>query len=86
MALLKGLEFLEAIGCNSITIECDSLELIQACIRQVEVWSLYTAILANCFPKISIMSDVSFVHCLRDANVVAHQLAKYAYRTKDILV
>jgi hypothetical protein len=86
VALLKVLEFLEAIGCNLITIISYSLELIQACTGQVEVWSPYTAILANCFLKISSMSDVSFVHCLRDANVVAHQLAKYAYRTKDILV
>jgi ribonuclease HI len=68
MALLKGLEFLKAIGCNSITIKSYSLELIQACTGQVEVWSPYTAILANCFLKISSMSDVSFVHCLRDGS------------------
>ena len=37
--LLKGLEFLEQLGVSSVTIEADSLELIQACNSEIEVWS-----------------------------------------------
>jgi ribonuclease HI len=48
-ALLKGLEFLEQIGCSSVYIELDSLELVQACTGEIEVWSPYTAILVECF-------------------------------------
>jgi hypothetical protein len=29
------------------------------------------------------MNGVAFQHCLREANVVAHQLAKYVYQTKE---
>jgi hypothetical protein len=43
MALLKGLEFLEqlgcSLGCSLVMVESDSLELIQACNGETEVWS-----------------------------------------------
>ena len=69
----------------SMIIESDSLELIQACNGVIEVWNPYTAILADCFSKASLMSNIGFQHCPRDANQVAHQLAKKAYETKDRL-
>jgi ribonuclease HI len=39
MALLRGLQFLEQIGFSSTYIESDSLELIQACNGDTEVFS-----------------------------------------------
>jgi ribonuclease HI len=48
-ALLKGLKFLDKIGCSSCIVESDSLELIQACIGEVEINGPYSAILADCF-------------------------------------
>ncbi|XP_071674396.1 uncharacterized protein [Lolium perenne] len=44
LALLKGLEFLEQLGVSSVNIESDSLELIQACKSEIEIWSPYTVI------------------------------------------
>jgi ribonuclease HI len=82
-ALLKGLEFLEQIGCFSAYIESDSLELIKACNGDIEIWSPYTAVLADCFQKASAMDLVFFQHCPRDANVVAHNLAKMAYESRN---
>jgi ribonuclease HI len=82
-ALLKGLEFLEQIGCSSAYIESDSLELIKACNGDIEIWSPYTAVLADCFQKASAMDLVFFQHCPRDANVVAHNLAKMAYDSRN---
>ena len=86
LALLKGLQFLESVGCSSVIIESDSLELIQVCNGEIAVWSPYSAILAECFSKASMMEDVSFQHCMRDANQVAHQLAKHVYQSKENLV
>ena len=49
MALVRGLQFLQRLGCSSPIIESDSLELIQACNRKIEVWSPHVAILAESF-------------------------------------
>lgn len=45
----KGLKFIETLGISKIIIESDSLELIQACNSVIEVWSRYSAVLADCF-------------------------------------
>ena len=82
LALLRGLEFLEKLGCQSVCIESDSLELIQACTGVIEIWSPYSAILAECFLKASTMNIASLQLCPRDANQVAHELAKHAYQMK----
>ena len=86
MALVRGLQFLQGLGCSSAIIESDSLELIQSCNRKIEVWSPHAAILAEGFMSASLMDEVSFVHCLREANQVAHQLAKQVYHTKENFV
>lgn len=82
MALLKGLDFLERLGCSNVVIESDSLELIQACNGTIEIWNPYSAIQAECFLKASNILTVSFQHCYREANQVTHQLAKFAYESK----
>jgi ribonuclease HI len=86
MALLRGLQFLEQIGCSSAYIESDSLELIQACNGDTEVFSPYTAVLADCFQIASTMDLVIFQHCHREANMVAHNLAKHGYENSTSLV
>jgi hypothetical protein len=82
MSLLRGQEFFEHIGCSLAYIESDFLELIQACNGDTEVLSSYTVVLADCFQIVSRMDLVIFQHCFRDANTVAHNLAKHAYETK----
>jgi hypothetical protein len=67
------------MGCASVIVESDSLELIQACNGTIEEWSPYSAIMVDCFNKASSIPGISFQHCPRDANKVAHNLAKYAY-------
>ena len=79
----RGLQFLQGLGVSSVLIESDSLELIQACNRKIEVWTPHAAILAESFMNASTINGVAFQHCLREANVVAHQLAKYVYQTKE---
>jgi hypothetical protein len=42
--------------------------------------------MAEYFLKASMMSDISFRHCPRDAKHVGHQLAKNSYISKELLV
>ena len=86
LALLRGLKFLQGLGIFSALIESDSLELIQACNRKIEVWTPNAAILAESFMTVSTMEEVDFQHCLREANEVAHQLAKFVYQTKESFI
>jgi ribonuclease HI len=46
-ALQKGLEFMEQLGIQSVVIKSNSLELIQACNAEVELWSPSAPILAH---------------------------------------
>jgi ATP phosphoribosyltransferase regulatory subunit HisZ len=82
-ALFDGLAFLERIGCRSCQVEADALEVIQACNRDVDINSPYSAILADCFQKASEMEEIAFPHCHREANQVAHELAKLAYSSRE---
>ena len=79
LALLNGLELAEQLGCTKVTLEPDSLELIQACKGELEIFSPYIAILADIFARARMVSEISFAHCPREANRVAHHLAKYAF-------
>jgi ribonuclease HI len=83
MAILKGLDFLENIGCDAAYIESDSTEVIEACSGTIDIMGPYSAILADCFQKASSMRMVKFIHCRREANMVAHHLAKRAYETRS---
>ena len=80
---MEGLNFLENYGCTNVIIESDNVESIQACNGIIEVWSPYAGIMAECFLKASMLGSVSFKHYLRDANKVAHELAKFAYEKKE---
>jgi ribonuclease HI len=85
LALLRGVEFLEQLERTNMCIESDSLELIQACNGEIEAWSPYSLIMTECFTKVSILRGISFQHCPREANEVAHQLARNAYTSKQHL-
>jgi ribonuclease HI len=49
IALLKGMELLEQIGCSRVVIESDSSQLADACNGTIEIWNPYSAILAEVF-------------------------------------
>lgn len=85
LALLEGLKFLENLGVTRVITESDSLEIIQACNAVIEVWSPFSAILAECFMKAHSLDSVEFIHCPREANQVAHQLAKFSYSSNSVL-
>ena len=41
----------EQIGCSPVIFETDSMELYQAFNGEIEIWSPYSAILADCFVR-----------------------------------
>ena len=73
------LDLIQGLGCKKIIVESDSLDVIQAYQGVIEIWSPYTAILADIFQESFRIGLVSFVHCPREANRAAHNLARNTY-------
>lgn len=86
MALRHGLNILEGIGCSPVIVESDSLELINACNGVIELWSPYTAILADCFQISQRIGNISFKHCPREANKTAHNLARLSFDCSSVFM
>jgi hypothetical protein len=82
--LRYGIELLETIGCTPVIMESDSLELVKVCNREVDLWPPYTAVLTDCFQIAQRIGRVSFIHCRREANKVAHNLARLSYSSDSI--
>jgi ribonuclease HI len=82
-AVQKGLVFLDQLRVEKVVLESDSLEIIQACRSETEVWSPHSAILADCFMRAQAFRSLSFEHCPREANMVAHHIAQFAYDGKS---
>ena len=86
IALQRGLELLEDLGCQLVIVESDSLEIIQACNGVIEIWSPYSAILTDCFQKALCIGVVSFMHCPRYANRLTRNLARHSFDSNSIFV
>ena len=86
VAIQRGLELVEGLGCHQVIVESDSLEVIQACNGVIEIWSPYTAILADCFQKAYRIGVVSFAHCPREANRLAHNLARHSFNLNSTFI
>jgi hypothetical protein len=56
-----------------------------SCKLEIEIWSLYTSNLADCFLKAHSFKDISFEHCGREPNQVAHQLAKFSFASNFVV-
>ena len=78
-ALKLGLELVDRVGCHPINIETDCLELVQAFNGEIVIGGPYNAVLAYCFQLASRIGDMSMHHCFREANKVAHNLARSCF-------
>ena len=83
IALQSGLNFIEDMGCAPVIIETDSLELMQDFNGVIEIWSPYAAILSDCFQRARRIGNVTVQHCYREANDVAHKLARVTYDSNN---
>jgi hypothetical protein len=78
-ALKHGLLLLERMGCSPTIVESDSLVLINNCNSETEIMGPHAAILTECFQNAHRISNISFIHCPREVNKVAHNLARLSF-------
>jgi hypothetical protein len=82
VALKEGLILSKELGCNRVLGESDSSETIDAISGNQQWCNDSTAIFADCVDIVDSIGSVSFSHCLREANKVAHSLAKECFLSK----
>jgi hypothetical protein len=58
------------------------MEVIQACDREEAWWGESTAIYVDCIDIAASIGNVSFHHFIREANKVAHSLARESFSKK----
>jgi hypothetical protein len=66
-----------------VIVESDSLEPVKVCNREVDLW---LPVLSDCFQIAQRIGRVSFIHCHREANKVAHNLARLSYSSDSIFL
>jgi hypothetical protein len=78
----EGLELAIQIGCNRVIAEYDSSETIDTR-KGDQVWhNESTVIFPDCIDKALVIGSVFFNHRLREANSLAHSLAKKCFLIK----
>jgi ribonuclease HI len=82
LAMKEGLTLAARLGCNSIIAESDSLVTVEACSGKETWWTSPAAIYADCVDIASTIGSVSFIRCPREANQVAHEIAKSSFLNK----
>jgi hypothetical protein len=78
LAMRLRLELGRDIGCNRLIAESDSTDTIEACNGESR-WNQSSAIYAECVYLIVSIGSVSFKICAREANQVAHNIARYCF-------
>jgi ribonuclease HI len=76
-ALLAGLQLAEQFGAQSLVVESDSLEVVRAVQNPSELRGLQAVVLDDCRHLLSMLGMATINHCPREANVDAHELARY---------
>jgi ribonuclease HI len=83
MAMREGLSLANRMGCTNVIMESDSSETVDACNGTEVWWGESEAILADCVDLASLLNSVSFQYCPREANEVAHDLARDSFACKN---
>jgi ribonuclease HI len=79
IAMKVGLQLAQNIGCDRIMAESDSIETIDACTGDSRWWNASSAVYADCIDLASSIGSVSFKSCPREANQVAHEIARFSF-------
>jgi ribonuclease HI len=83
MAMREGLRLANRLGCNDIIAESDSLETVEACTGEERWWGESSATFADCVDLTYLIGKVQFKFCMREANGVAHELARFCFSSKS---
>ena len=75
----KGLELVTSLSYHQAIAESDCLEVIEACKGGQTWWNEEVVVYVNCINLVTEIGIVQYSHCLREANDVAHGIAKHSY-------
>jgi hypothetical protein len=78
--------FARSLGYHAIEAESDSLEVIQLCSREERIWNEATAVYADILEQASQIGKVEFMHCGRDINSVAYELARFCFSSRNFCI
>jgi ribonuclease HI len=76
-ALLAGLQLADAIGCHSLSVESDSREVVETVLNPFEFGGTGAVIIDDCRQLLASLGMATIRHCPREANGVAHTLARH---------
>lgn len=82
MAMKEGLILANNLGFQRVMAESDSMEVVNFCTGQTQWWDPAAAIYAECVDVVTMIGKVDFLHCPREANGAAHEIAKYSFLNK----
>jgi ribonuclease HI len=83
LAMREGLVLVNHYGGTHVIMESDSMETINACNGDEAWWGEESAIFADCVDLASHIGRVEYGHCHREANEVAHELARASYADRN---
>jgi ribonuclease HI len=78
-ALREGLVLAQRIGCNNFSIQTDCVQVVETMQNGGFSATSSAAIFDDCTILWSGFGSVSIEHCNREANQVAHELAKVSF-------
>jgi ribonuclease HI len=79
MAMREGLVLANSMGINRLIADSDSMKTVEACTGEERWWNESAAFYADCIDLSSSIGTVKFNYCSREANQVAHELAKFSF-------
>jgi ribonuclease HI len=82
LAMCHGLKLARDLGYTTVQAESDSLEVIQLCTGTERIWNDATAIYAEILECAGSIGVVEFMHCRRETNKVAHDIARHCFRSR----
>jgi hypothetical protein len=82
-ALREGLLLAQYMGCNQFTVQSNNTEVVQTMNDGGFSATAATAIFYDCNLLASGFSKVNFEYCPREANIVAHELAKSSFQSSS---
>ena len=82
-ALLDGLRLAEQVGCNRILVNTDCMQVVSTMRDDGFSATTAAAVYDDCFKLWQEFSLISIEHCNRDANQVAHELARNSFLNRS---
>jgi ribonuclease HI len=83
MAMREGLALANRLGCNNVLMESDSIETVEACSGDEAWWGENSAIYADYVDLAALLGNVTFKYCPREANRVAHEIARFCFSSRS---